>query len=189
MGTNYCGMLRYVSQCCGSDFYYYTTWLPYVMCSMSWQQITKPACTVQKLESYRLPVSDCTHSSVFRLSCRAKRWPISYWFTPNDQQVVRIFFVLIQPIRRALSERHFRRWFCLHLAADDPFLFAKMLKVIKMTKRNLQYLDRKSTQITVTVVDKCIICSVDVSLRSSGARTRQKLAEYCAVCRSIATDY
>ena len=38
-----------------------------------------------------------------------------------------------------------------------------------MTERNPQNIDRKSIQITV--IDECIICSVDVSLRSSGART------------------
>ena len=42
-----------------------------------------------------------------------------------------------------------------------------------MTKRNSQNIDRKNTQITVK--DKCIICSVDVSLRTSGAKTRRNL--------------
>ena len=75
----------------------------------------------------------CTRSyaSVVRLSCRAKHWQSSYCFTPNDHQVARIFLVLIQPIRRALSKWPSRRWFCLHLAADDPFLFAKTLTVLK----------------------------------------------------------
>ena len=42
-----------------------------------------------------------------------------------------------------------------------------------MTERNSQNIDRKSTQITV--IDKSIICSVDVSLHSLGAKTRQNL--------------
>ena len=42
-----------------------------------------------------------------------------------------------------------------------------------MTERNPQNIDRKSTQITV--IDKCKICSADVALHSSGARTRRKL--------------
>ena len=42
-----------------------------------------------------------------------------------------------------------------------------------MTERNSQNIDRKSTQITV--IDKSIICSVDVSLCSLGANTGQKL--------------
>ena len=32
-------------------------------------------------------------------------------YPPNDHQVARIFLVLIQPIRRALSKWPFRRWF------------------------------------------------------------------------------
>ena len=110
---------------------------------------------------------------MFRLLCRVKHWRSSYCFTPNDHQVSCIFLVLIQPIRCTLSKWPFRRWFCLHLAADNPFLFEKMLKVLKMTERNPQGIDRKSTQITV--IDKCIICSVDVSLCSLGARTRWNL--------------
>ena len=56
-----------------------------------------------------------THSSVFQLPCRAKHWPSSYCFAPNDHQVAGIFLVLLQPIRRALSKRaYFRRCFCLH---------------------------------------------------------------------------
>ena len=55
-----------------------------------------------------------THSSVFQLSCRAKHWPSSYCFTPNDHQVAHIFLVLLQPIRRTLSKQPFRCWFCLH---------------------------------------------------------------------------
>ena len=42
-----------------------------------------------------------------------------------------------------------------------------------MTERNSQNIDRKSTQITV--IDKSIICSVDVSFRSLGAKTRRNL--------------
>ena len=42
-----------------------------------------------------------------------------------------------------------------------------------MTERNPRNIDRKSTQITV--IDKCTMCSVDVLLRSSGAKTRQNL--------------
>ena len=42
-----------------------------------------------------------------------------------------------------------------------------------MTERNSQNIDTKSTQITV--IDKSIICSVDVSLRSLGANTRRNL--------------
>ena len=42
-----------------------------------------------------------------------------------------------------------------------------------MTERNSQIIDRKSTQITV--IDKSIICLVDVSLRSLGAKTRRNL--------------
>ena len=42
-----------------------------------------------------------------------------------------------------------------------------------MTERNSQNIDRKSTQITV--IDKSIICSVDESLRSLGAKTRGNL--------------
>ena len=55
-----------------------------------------------------------THSSVFQLSCRAKHWPSSYCFTLNDHQVARIFLVLLQPVRRALSKRPFHCRFCLH---------------------------------------------------------------------------
>ena len=42
-----------------------------------------------------------------------------------------------------------------------------------MTERNSQNIDRKSTQITV--IDKSIICSVDMSLRSLGAKTKRNL--------------
>ena len=42
-----------------------------------------------------------------------------------------------------------------------------------MTERNSQNIDRKSTQITV--IDKSIICSVDVALRSLGVKTRRTL--------------
>ena len=42
-----------------------------------------------------------------------------------------------------------------------------------MTERNSQNIERKSTQIIV--IDKSIICSVDVSLRSSGARIKRNL--------------
>ena len=42
-----------------------------------------------------------------------------------------------------------------------------------MTERNSRNTDRKSTQITV--IDKSIVCSVDLSLHSLGAKTRQNL--------------
>ena len=42
-----------------------------------------------------------------------------------------------------------------------------------MTERNSQNIDRKRIQITVA--DKSMICSVDVSLRSLGAKTRRNL--------------
>ena len=111
--------------------------------------------------------------SVFRLLCRAKHWPSSYCFTPNDHQVSCIFLVLIQPIRHALSKWPFWCWFCLHLAADNPFLFAKTLTVLKNDWKNSQNTEKKCTQ--VRVIDKSIICSVDVSLHSWGAKTRQNL--------------
>ena len=53
------------------------------------------------------------------------------------------------------------------------FCFRRHWKYWKMAERNSQNIDRKSTQITV--IDKCIICSVDVSLCRLGARTRQNL--------------
>ena len=126
-----------------------------------------------------------THSSVFRLSCRAKHWPrtlgvevslhwpSSYCFTPNDHQVARIFLVLIQPIRCALSKWPLRRWFCYIRQQTNRFCLRRCRKYWKMTEKNSQNIGRKSTQITV--IDKCIICSADVSLRSLGARTRWNL--------------
>ena len=42
-----------------------------------------------------------------------------------------------------------------------------------MAERNSQNIDSKTTQITV--IDKSIICSVDVSLHSLGAKTRRNL--------------
>ena len=128
-----------------------------------------------------------THSSVFRLSRRAKHWPSSYCFTPNEHQVERIFLVLIRPIRRALSKWAFRRWFCLHPAADVPFLFAKTSEVLKMAERNPHDIDRKSTQIAV--IDKCIICSVDVPLRSLGARTRRNLQSTVPSATALRENY
>ena len=84
-----------------------------------------------------------------------------------------LFLVLIQPIRRARPKWPFRRWFCLHPAADNPFLFAKTLTVPKNDWKKFPEHWQESTQITG--IDRSIICSVDVSLRSIGAKTRRNL--------------
>ena len=56
--------------------------------------------------------------------CSSMHWPSSYCFTPKDHQVARIFLVLLQPIRRALSKTAFSELILFTSAdpaADDPF--------------------------------------------------------------------